>query len=385
LDTQVNQVATPNKTTLGYKVVSKARKMSKLFVWTVVVPTIASILYFGLIASDVYVSESRFIVRAPQRQATVTGVGSLLQSAGFSSSNEDNYTVQDFMKSRDALEKVNESLPLKKVYGNSNVDIFNRFDAIGLNDSMEDLFVYYKNKINAVLDSKSSITTMTVRAYSAEDAYKINGMLLSLGEDLVNKLNSRGRQDMIGFALSEVKKAEDIAKNTSLALSDYRKKNSLFDPNKQSDLQLQQVAKLQSELINTNTSIEQLLEISPDNPQIKALRSKSETLKKEIALQMSKVAGDDSAFAAKSANYERLMLEREFADKQLAGALASLESARNDAQRKQLYLERIVNPNLPDVAIEPKRLTSIISTFVLCLIIWGVLTILIAGVKEHRD
>ena len=87
----------------------------------------------------------------------------------------------------------------------------------------------------------------------------------------------------------------------------------------------------------------------------------------------------------KSAVYERLALEREFGDKQLATALASLEQARNEAQRKQLYLERIVQTSTPDVAVLPKRLQAIVATFGVGLVMWGVLSMLVASIREHQD
>jgi capsular polysaccharide transport system permease protein len=40
---------------------------------------------------------------------------------------------------------------------------------------------------------------------------------------------------------------------------------------------------------------------------------------------------------------------------------------------------------LPDVAIEPKRLQSIAATLLLGIVAWGILTIFIAGIKEHKD
>ena len=66
-------------------------------------------------------------------------------------------------------------------------------------------------------------------------------------------------------------------------------------------------------------------------------------------------------------------------------ALASLEQARNEAHRKQLYLERIAQPNLPDLAMEPKRLRAFFATMVLTLITWGVVSMVVAGVKEHAN
>ena len=39
-----------------------------LFLLVVVAPVLASILYFGFLASDIYISESRFVVRAPETE-----------------------------------------------------------------------------------------------------------------------------------------------------------------------------------------------------------------------------------------------------------------------------------------------------------------------------
>ena len=58
---------------------------------------------------------------------------------------------------------------------------------------------------------------------------------------------------------------------------------------------------------------------------------------------------------------------------------------RNEAQRKQLYLERIVQPSLPDVAVEPRRLRNVLATFALGLVAWGVIGMLLAGVREHQQ
>jgi capsule polysaccharide export protein KpsE/RkpR len=83
--------------------------------------------------------------------------------------------------------------------------------------------------------------------------------------------------------------------------------------------------------------------------------------------------------------YERLQLENELANKQLASALASLEQAKTEASRKQAYVERIVEPNLPDSPIEPRRARGILATLALSLLAYGILRMLLAGVKEHAQ
>lgn len=359
--------------------------VNRLFLWTVIAPTIASTIYFGMIASDVYVSESRFVIRSPQRQAP-TGLGALLQGAGFSKSQDDTFSVHDFMLSRDALKNINDKLNLGIVFSSPEIDVFNRFGAIDRDDSFEALHRYYQKRVAIDTDSTSAISILKVRAYDAEDAYQINSLLLEISESLINQLNERGRQDMIRFATSEVEIAEKKAKGAALALSGYRNDKAVFDPERQSAIQLQLVSKLQDELIATKTQLDQVRSFTPENPQIPVLKRRADSLQSEMDAQMAKVAGGGGAsLTNKAAEYERLALDRTFADKQLGAAFASLEQARNDAQRKQLYLERIVQPNKPDVAVEPRRLRAVLAVFMLGLIAWGVLHILLAGVREHKD
>ena len=358
--------------------------MDRLLLIAVVIPTLFSSFYFGFIASDIYISESRFVVRSPQHQ-TNTGLGALFQGAGFSRSQDDTYTVHDYIFSRDSLKKLDDQFALGKVFASSNVDIFSRFAGLDWDKSFEALHRYYLKRVEVDQDTLSSISTLSVSAFTSTDAYQLNEKLLEMSESLVNQLNERGRQDMILFASTEVATAEKKAKAAALAVSDYRNQNGVFDPEKQSALQLQQVSKLQDDLISTKIQLAQIRSLTRDNPQIPSLQQRIKTLQSEIGSETAKVAGGDSSLANKSTEYEGLILERGFAEKQLAAALTSLEQARNDAQRKQLYLERIVQPNMPDVAMEPRRIRSVIATFILGLIVWGILTMLLAGIREHQE
>lgn len=354
----------------------------RLFWLTVVLPTLAAILYFGFIAADVYISESRFVVRSPERQ-TASPLGMLLKGTGFTRSQDDSYTVQDYILSRDAMRALDEKLKLRAAFGKG--DVFSRFPGLDWDDSFENMHRYYQKMVGVQLDPVSSIATVTVRAFSAEEAQKINQYLIEMSEALVNQLNERGRQDMIRFAANEVAEAEKKARDAALALARYRNEKGVIDPEKQSTIPLQQIAKLQDELIATKAQLAQLQMLTRDNPQIPVLKQRIQMLESEIELESARVAGSGRSLASKAAEFQRLALDKEFADKQLASALVSLEQARNEARRQQLYLERIAQPNLPDAAMEPRRLRNILAVFVLGLIAWGVLSMLIAGIREHQD
>ncbi|EUC14750.1 hypothetical protein [Paraburkholderia hospita] len=364
--------------------VKRLKSVNRLFLLTVVVPTTIAIVYFGLIASDVYVSESRFVVRSPQRQSQTGVVGALLQGTGFARAQDDTYPVIDYIQSRDALRELNRGDYILDSYGNHG-DFVSRFSR-SFDDSFEALWKYYgKHIVTVDFDSASSITTLQTRAYTAQDAEKINESLLEMSERLINRMNERAAQDTVQFAQAQVDLAASKAKDAAAALAAYRNSYTVFDPEKQSALQLQQVTSLQTQLFAAQTQLIQLQSLAPQNPQIPPLKTSIATLQKQINAATGDVAGGKGSLSEKAATYARLQLDQQFAEKQLASAMAALDNAQAEAQKKQLYLERLVQPNTPDAAIEPKRLKAIFEVFALGMITWGVLSLLLAGVREHHD
>lgn len=359
-------------------------RSNALFVGTVVIPTILSILYFGLLTSDVYLSESRFVVRSPDKPAT-SGLGVILKTAGFSNAGDEIYAAQSFVVSRDALRAVNRNDAFEKAYSRPSISLFNRYDPTGLFGSFEDLYAYYRGKVAVEHDNVSSISTLTVRAYTPEDARNFNRQLLEMAEATVNRLNERGRQDLIRFAQADVDDAKEKARAAASGLSRFRDVARVVDPERQATVQVQMISKLQDELIAARNQLLQLRAYTPQNPQIPVLQTKIQGLTREIDIELGKVAGGQRSLASSAAQYQRVLLESQVADKQLAGAIASLEEARNEARRKQAYVERIVQPNMPDDAVEPRRLRGIFGTFIFGLIAYGIISMLLAGMREHRD
>ncbi len=360
----------------------RLKKLSPLFICTVLIPTFFAVVYFGVFAEDVFISESRFVIRTPEKQSS-SALGVILKGSGFSQSQEDGYTVQDFILSRDALIALDKELGLRSVYGKG--DWVSAFPGFYFDENQENLYLYYKDMVKVKFDPLSSIVVVDARAFEAKDAYEINRRLLEYSESLINKLNDRARKDLIAFSSKEVEQAEKKAKVAALELAKFRNQYGVIDPEKQTSIPLQQIARLQEELLAAQTQYAQLQMLAKENPQIPVLQTKIRALEGAILAENNKVTGGAQSLAGRAAEYQRRLLEKEFADKMLAGALSGLESARNEAQRKSLYIERISQPSLPDAALEPKRLKSILAVFVLGLMLWGIGGMLLAGIKEHQD
>lgn len=373
-------------TTLNKPAAPKKKKWfaKPLFWLTVILPTAFSTVYFGAVASDIYISESSFVVRSPKNQASLTGFGALLQGSGFSRSQDDSYTVQEYMRSRTALEQLQQELPMKSFY-DSQGDILSRFNGFKLNDSQEAFFRYFKDRLSIDLDSISGIATLRVRAFKPEEGQQINQKLLNLGEELINRLNERARKDTLEYAEQAVENAEKNVSDTAEALSKYRIKNKIFDLPAQSGVQLSLISTLKSELIRVETQLAQLVSITPDNPQVPALEMRQKSLRKEIEQQSKNLSGSNNSIATQTAEYQRLVLANELAQQQLTAAMTSLQNTRGEADRQQLYLEVINKPSQPDWALEPHRLYNILATFIIGLMLYGVLSLLIASIREHKN
>ena len=358
-----------------------------LFLVCVALPTLLSFVYYGAYVSDIFVSESKYVVRSPNKKGSASGLGAMLEGAGFSGfsrAQEDVYTVSEYVISRDAMNFLNEKLDLAKSWSSAHIDLFHRFDPLGWDSSNEALHEFYLKHVKVAVDPSSGITTLTTSVFLPNEAYEMNKILLGEAERIVNVLNDRGRNDLIRFAENEVKAAEDKAKAAANTLSNFRNTQAVVDPERQTQLHYEHISRLQEELVKTRTQLTQLKVFSPKSPHPPALELREKTLENEVQKEMQKITGGENSLASKAAEYERLALDRGFADKQLASALASLEVARNEAQRQQLYLETISRPNLPDEAVLPKRLRGILTTFVLGLVAWGIFSMLLAGVREHQ-
>ena len=359
-------------------------KVNILFLLTVFIPTLLATIYFGFIASDVYVSQSQFVVRSPDKPAA-TGLGVLLKSAGFSNAGDEIFATQDYVLSRDALRALNRNRAVEIAYTRPGISVFNRYNPLGFGGTFEDLYDYYRGKVGIEHNTTSSTTTLSVKAFTPADAHRFNRQLLEQAEGLVNRLNRRGQTDLVQYAESEAKEAQLAGMQASQELARYRNLRGVIDPERQATVQLQMVSKLQDELIGARTQLSQLRSLAPDNPQIPLLETRIAALTREIGGATGQVAGSRSSLSAAAVRYQRLQLERDYADRRLTAALTALQEARNEARRKQAYVERIVQPNLPDDAEHPRRLRGILATFVLGLIAFGILTMLFAGIREHKD
>jgi capsular polysaccharide transport system permease protein len=359
---------------------------SVLGVLLVLLPSIVAAIYYGAIATDRYVSEARFVIRTASKPANALGgLNALLQLVGMSRSQDDAYAVHDFLTSRDALQQLAARLDLRAIYGHPAADAVARYPSFLFGSSDEELYRYFQHKLSVVVNNTSGLTTLRVQAFRADDAQRIALAMLELGEELVNRLNARIQQDAVRVSAAEVARAEQRRIAIQVAITDFRNRELILDPGKSSTLVVELIGKLAAELADVQAQIAETRGIAPNSPQIGALTERAIALQRQIDLERHRVADSSDGLASKIAEYERMMLEREFAIRSLAAAVQALETARTDARRQQLFLERVVEPGRPDEATMPRRWATSLTVFGFNVIGLGVVWLIVAGLREHAS
>ena len=360
--------------------------INPLFIATVIVPTLIAILYFGVLTNDVYISESRFVVRNPG-QTAASPLSAALGRAGLGGATggaEGNATITQYILSRRALEEADQDEFVENAYTDPSIFFFDRFGAIW-GESKEQLFHYFSGKVAVAEGLSGQVMTLRVSAYDPAEAQEINSRLLLQSETLVNSLSERSRDDTISLAQEQVDEATEKARLARIELAQYRGAERIVDPAQESLVGLQMVGKLQDQLISAKTQLRQLQTYTPEASQIPFLRTQIRQIESEIEQTRKDLTGGTGSLSSAMVRYQELAVNSEFAEQQLAISLASLQEAQAEARRKRTYVERISDPSLPDFAEEPRRIRSILATLVLGLLTWGVLSMLMIGVREHRD
>jgi len=345
-------------------------------------PTLVCAIYYYAIAADQYQSEAHFVVRS-QGKPDASGGLSFLVQLGLVKSQDDSFIVQDYIASRDALKALAAAIPLAELYNRDGADFLARYPSMLFGPTEEQFYKYYKYMISVVHTDKTGITALKADAFRAEDAHLITETLLKLSEDLVNQINRRLQNDAVANSLAELQTAQARVIAAHTALTDFRNKEMIVDPRQSAVALAELIALLSTELATVQAQLAELKSGSPGSPQMGILQRKAGALGEQIAGERGKIAEDKGGLAARIATYERLVLEREFANRMLGSAEAELVRARAEAARQLLYLERIVEPNLPDYATQPRRLRKVLTVLVINLLLVGLAWLAVSGVREH--
>lgn len=359
--------------------------LTRPFTVVVLLPTAITILYFLLLATPQYVSEAQFVVRG-EGASPPGALATILETTGGGggAASEDTYAVQDYMMSRDAMSYLTKDFGLESIFRRGDADALARFPGLLNGNTKEHFYKYYQKHVVAQLDATSGISTLDVRTFSAEDSQRLAKALMGAAEQLVNRMNERQRENLISSSKRELRKTEEELREVNQRIAEYRTKHALLDPLKQSMPILTHASELTVMLTTSLVQIAQLEHSAPRSPLLPILHERIRILQSQIDVLNASVAGPGNTMIPKITEYDSLVTKRTLLEKQLEGAAMALEAAKTKADRQRLYIDEVVQPNLPDYASYPKSLASTIVVFISLVSIFLMTRLLVAGAREHK-
>ncbi len=331
-----------------------------LFVLAFVLPTLAGAIYYGLIASDRYVTESHFAIRPAIGAVEKASPDSVGTNAGVPKEMvaQDSLITYEYVLSRPMLEAVQAQLPLRTWFSRDSIDILSRFNP---EKPIEKFLKYWGRRVAIEIESGSGIMTLTVNAFDPEESLAIHKAILTEAERMVNQLSMAARTDAVAESVRELKLAEERLAKIRLAVRDLRNRDGVLDAQKANESNLKVIGELRANRINlaVQLSLSQR-DLGPESRRILDLKAQIKDLDENIARIERQSASQDPEqkrlLSDALTRFEALDNDRKDAEKYYAKVLAANERARIIATRQVEFFNLIVPPVKAESAVQPRRL-----------------------------
>ena len=322
----------------------------------VVAPFLVASIYWGLIASKQYVTETKFSLRAGEASSLDLLSGGAMGSQA-SQQMQDAQVLVNFIRSRSMVEALDRKIGLRAMFSRSGVDYFSSFDP---EDSVEELEKYWKRRIDASIDLMSGIISVNVRAFTPRDSLTIAQNVTELSERLVNELSTRSRRDALAQARTELTRAEEQLKNATASMRDARNAEGVLDAPAAAEAVNKLITSLRLELAQTQEDLALHSDsATSDSPQARLLTARVQSLKSQIDEYSTQIAGGgergEGSLAQRAGVLSMHQIELDLARQRYALAASMFENARVDLETQRAYLVSFLRPTLAEKSLYPRR------------------------------
>lgn len=357
----------------------------RLLVGMVALPMFLATIYFTLLASDRFVSETVVAVRAAsQEQGSIPGMALMLGMVN-PPSREDTLYLREYVHSLDLLKILDRRLKLREHYSAIRSD---RAYILSADASQEDFLEYYRKRIEVTFDETTSLLKVRVQAFDPQFANALSKAILEESERFVNVFSQRMAREQMAFAEVEMARSAGKVEEAKNSVLTFQTRNKLLDPMAQAQATEALTATLQGTLSQQEAELRNLQTfLAPNSFQIRAQRSQIAATRAQLDAERVRATSGRSAdrLNALAAEFEELKLKAEFAQDAYKLSLTAVENARIDASRKLKSLIVIDSPSQPETAEYPTRIYNLITLLIVTLMLYGIARLVLATIRDHVE
>lgn len=355
----------------------------------VVVPVVLFSAYLWLVAEDRYASTTGFSVRRDDGAGASDFLGGLVQLAG-GSTGGDQDMLYEFVQSQQLVERIDARVGFLEHYS-AYWDIDPLF-AVHPDASVEDLVRYWKRAVRISYDRSTGLLNIRVVAFTPQMAQQIAQEVVGESQKMINALNIQAREDSIRYAREELKEAVERLKIAREAMSAFRTRTQIVDP--ESDIQgrMGVMYNLQQQLAESLIEFDLLHDTaSVNDPRLQQTQRSIDSIRERITLERQSFASGslitsegEENYPSLIAEYEGLVVDRLFAEETYRAALAALDLARAQATRQSRYLAVYIEPTFAQTSKYPDRFTTTGLLALFLLLLWGILALVYYSIRDRR-
>ena len=364
--------------------------MFLLSILMIVVPVVLSAWYLWTRAIDQYESRVGFAIRTEEVQSPFEMLGALGLSS--SSAAKDGDILYEFVQSQQLVADLDRKLDLRAMFSRPSKDPLWDGDplmTLAPGGTIEDLVDFWKRMVLIRYDGSTGLIELRVYAFNPQDAQDIaNAVLLESGA-MINQLSDVARADATRYSKDALDQAEARLSETRRELTEFRILNQIVDPSADIASQMGLLNTLNTQLATALIESDLLAaSASANDPRIDIATRRIEVIQQRITEERRKMGvgdgGDMSGFAALFAEYERLLVNMEFAEKSYLSALAGYDAAVSEAQRNSRYLSAFVKPTFAEAATAPNRPLLLALIAALGFFGWAIVTLIYYALRDRR-
>jgi capsular polysaccharide transport system permease protein len=354
------------------------------FLLLVIVPVALTTWYLETRAVPQYGSTLGFTVRSDETPAATDFIGSVGTALGASTS-KDSDILYEYIRSQEMVGLIDSEVDLEGLYSlyHDRDPIF----AYAPGGTAEDLLRYWSRIVRIAYDSNSGMIELRVLAFSPEEATRIATLIRDASATKINELSAFARADVLQYASADLDRAVEQVKAAREAVTSFRMANNMVDVSADVEGQMGIVGVLEEQLATAMIDLDILRSTTrDDDPRIDAAETRIAVIQAHIDEERAKVGSDSSAsgYAAKVGEFERLSVEREFAEQRYLAAMRAFELAQSEANRRSRYLVTYVGPTLAERAEYPQRLLLIAGVALFALVLWSVLSLIFYSIRDRN-
>jgi len=346
--------------------------------------SLLAVFYWGIVASDRYVSEAHVVI---QKTDLAGGQGadfsSLIGNVG--GNHSDQLLLRDYLLSVDMLKKLDSRLNLRAHYSDWHRDPLSR---MWFSDApMEKFHQYYLSRVSVEFDDYAGVLIIKSQGYDPKMAQAIAVTMVEEGERHMNAMAHGLAQDQVVFLEKKVGEMGERTIQARQAALIYQNTKGLVSPQGTAENLAAIVNRLEATLTDLRTRRSALLGyLMPGSSNIIELNQQIDAVEQQIKQEKSRLVSPGGKMLNSTVEeYQRLQMNAEFAQDIYKTALGALENGRIEASRTLKKVVMLQTPSAPQYPLEPRRLYNIIVFILVTLLFAGVVHLLAAIVRDHKD